>query len=189
MQNSVERLLNEARNGNAEAGNDIFERFADRVRRFARSRLNGPLGSKLSADDIVQSVFRSFFRCNQDNRLSFDDWESVWSLLVTMAARKCQRKRQYFHRQKRDVRRETSLSVDKAVPSSAQALAPTPDEIVAVRDTVDWALGGLTEFQQDVVLLRLANFSPGEIATLIGRTERTVQRILNKFRTRILTQL
>lgn len=58
-----------------------------------------------------------------------------------------------------------------------------------MRDTVDWCLQELTEFQKQVVLLRLANFSTAEISELVGRTQRTVRRILEKFRLRLESQL
>ena len=58
-----------------------------------------------------------------------------------------------------------------------------------MRDTVDWCLQELTEFQKQVVLLRLANFSTAEISELVGRTQRTVRGILEKFRLRLESQL
>lgn len=58
-----------------------------------------------------------------------------------------------------------------------------------MRNTVDWCLQELTEFQKQVVLLRLANFSTAEISELVGRTQRTVRRILEKFRLRLESQL
>ena len=44
-------------------------------------------------------------------------------------------------------------------------------------------------FQKQVILLRLANFSTAEISELVGRTQRTVRRILEKFRLRLESQL
>ena len=189
MSDSVNRLVKAAGNGDSIAGQEMYDRFAERIRRLAGSKLNNRLSSKLDAEDIVQSVFRSFFRQDKRGGFSFDNWNSLWALLATIATRKCARKGQELSYAKRDFRRESGLSTDQLAPSEIFGKAPTNEDLVDIQDAVEWSLSGLNEMQREVVLLRLANFSTSEIGQLVGRTERTVRRIVDKFRERLERQL
>ncbi len=46
---------------------ELFQRYAQRLMAFARTRLPSDVSSRVDEEDIVQSVFRSFFRRNQGN--------------------------------------------------------------------------------------------------------------------------
>ena len=188
MNHAIEQILGDLRTGDSTAGEELFQRYAGRIREIAIHHLDNRLAKKISPEDIVQSVFRSFFRRNQKGQFSFENWNSFWALLVTIAVRKCARCHREFSSVKRDIRRESELSPDLALPSSMEQ-SPTPADLVAMRDTVEWCLMELTEFQKQVILLRLANFSTAEISELVGRTQRTVRRILEKFRQRLESQL
>src|SRR5438045_1051278 len=53
-----EELMGCLRQGDADAGREVFERYARRLVGLAASRLPGALRGKLDPEDIVQSVFR-----------------------------------------------------------------------------------------------------------------------------------
>lgn len=186
MDQSVERLLEEIRQGNDEASKTVYEEFACRIRNIARQRLAGRLQYKISADDVVQSVFKSFFRRNQLSQFQCPNWNALWGLLAKMAEHKCNQQFRRFHSSKRDVSRESEFPFSHA---SSPDNVPSPDQVVALQDVVAWSLGGMTDFQRDVILLRLSGLSNLEIAQTVERTERTIFRIIKKFRLRIASQL
>src|ERR1700722_4305434 len=55
-------LMGGLQGGDAEAAGALFHRFAQRLIALARQRLEPRLRSKVDPEDILQSVFKSFFR-------------------------------------------------------------------------------------------------------------------------------
>ena len=45
---------------------------------LARSHLGGVIRQKVDPEDVVQSVFRSFFQRNAQGNWNLDDWDSLW---------------------------------------------------------------------------------------------------------------
>lgn len=188
MAGTVDRLLDEVRDGDSQAGIEIYQRYAERIRHLAADKLDRRLSGKVGAEDIVQSVFRSFFRRNNELQFSFENWNSLWGLLATIASRKCDRKGQEFTYAKRDFRRESKMSLERL--SARQPSGElTAECLVDIQDAVEWSMTGLTSLQRQIVLLRLANFSTTEIGKRVGRTERTARRVVDKFRMRLENQL
>ncbi len=54
-------LMARLNDGDDEAAAEIFNRFVRRLIFLARSRLNAQVRQKEDPEDVVQSVFRSFF--------------------------------------------------------------------------------------------------------------------------------
>src|SRR5262249_9113779 len=152
---------------------------------LARTQLDARIRRKVDADDIVQSVFRSYFQRQQDGQFDVKDWDHLWSLLAMMTARKCTNARVYFTRQKRNanVAIVAEGSGDEAL-SSFQALArdPTPDQAAALADMVEQLLDAMPERERRIVQLSLEGQDGRAIAETIGRAERTVRRTLEAFR-------
>ena len=109
MEDSIDQVISKLQQGDSVVSREIYHRFADRIRVFAKRKLDRRLNGKVSAEDVVQSVFRSFFRRNSEGQFTFDSWNSLWALLVTMASRKCYQKHKKFSYAKRDLNREDSL--------------------------------------------------------------------------------
>src|SRR5262249_15706993 len=74
------------------AGRAVVDRYSARLIALARSRMSSRLRQKLSAEDVVQSVYRSFIRRHQAKPYELKTWDSLWGLLVVMAVRKVSRK-------------------------------------------------------------------------------------------------
>ena len=47
----------------------VIQTYTKQLRQLARSRIQGVLQRRIDADDILQSVFRSFFQRYDDDRL------------------------------------------------------------------------------------------------------------------------
>src|SRR5437870_434016 len=82
--------------GDPEAAREVFRRFARRLVGLARQRLDARLRQKLDPEDVVQSVFRSFFSRQAGGQFDLDDWDGVWALLTLITLRKCGHRVEHF---------------------------------------------------------------------------------------------
>ena len=182
-------ILSDARVGISQAEAELHREFVDRLVRLASSRINNRFRAKIDPDEIVQSVFVSFFRRNADGDFQFENWNDLWALLVKITIRKCSTKISGFMTAKRDVSLERTVH-KKTGESSFDAVAsePTPEEVAAFNETLDQLFDLLSPLQQNIVSLRLQGCSNVEISEKIGRTERTVYRSLNKVREIFVSQ-
>ncbi len=155
----------------------IFNRFARRLIGLARARLDGRLRQKVDPDDVLQSVFRSFFLRHAEGQFTLQSWDSLWSLLTVITVRKCGAWADHFRAAGRDVGREvaTSPAGDEA-GAGWQALArdPTPSEVLALTELVELLMGGLDEGERLVASLHLQGYDVAEIVERTGRPQRTV---------------
>jgi RNA polymerase sigma-70 factor (ECF subfamily) len=163
------------------AAAELFHRFVYRLIGLARLQLDEKLRRVTDAEDVVQSVFKSFFVRVGDGRMEFGGWGDLWSLLAVITVRKCARQRQRQHAAGRDVNREVTP------PECWEPLSrePTAAEAAMLSDTVEYLLRGLDEREHKLVTLRLQGFSVAEISTAVQRTERTVHRVLAQVRQRL----
>jgi RNA polymerase sigma-70 factor (ECF subfamily) len=178
---SFDHLIARLREGDDEAAEEIFRRFAHRLVLLARSRLDRRVQGKLDPEDVLQSVFRSFFVRLADGQFDLKDWDNLWSLLVRITLRKCGRQIAALRVARRDYRRElTPLGSTVSSRDGWEGLArePDPEEAATLADTVEWVLKGLDAKQQEIVVLRLQGHLVSEISQTVGRTERTVHRVL-----------
>lgn len=185
---SFHELMARVRGGDQQAMAEVFHRFAQRLIGLARSRLDGLLRYKADAEDVMQSVFQSFFERHQDGRLQVNSWDSLWGLLTVIAVHKCGHRIDYHLAARRDVRRETAAE-PPAEGSGAgwEALArePTPSESAVLAETVEVLLRGLRERDRPILVLSLQGYSPAEVAEQVGRSERTVFRVLQQVRKKL----
>ncbi len=81
-------------------------RLLKRLVPFALTKIDKLLVSKLDPEDIVQSVFRNFFKALQKGNFKPASWEEMWYLLAKMTIWKCNSKLEFYLSQARDVRIE-----------------------------------------------------------------------------------
>jgi len=185
---SFEVLMTRLKAGDDAAATEIFNRFARRLVGLARSRLDDRMRQKVDPEDVMQSAFKSFFRVQGDGKLEMANWDSMWAILTVITLRKCGHRVEYFHAARRDVSREVTprRNSDDSVPSfQAIARDPTPSDAAMLEETVEQLLHGLEPREQEVVTLCLQGHTAAEISERVGRTERTVHRILERIRKRL----
>ncbi len=147
---------------------------------FARTRLPSDVSSRVDEEDIVQSVFRSFFRRNQGNEFYFDDSLDVRSLLAAMTYRKVINTIEH-HRDRRCTTREQSSSTSDGSSQLADR-NPTPEELNILVDYLAWILNHLNPAQREIIQLRLEGYTVAEIADRVQLSQRTVKRALARAR-------
>lgn len=166
---------------------EVFDRFSHRLIALARTRLDRQTRQKLDPEDVVQSVFRSFFSRRDAGRVEVTGWDNLWSLLVVFTVRKCARKATALRAARRDVRREMPLAGDDALRDAPLIdREPTPDEVASLVETVESLLAGSNETEREIILLRLQGHGPREITRLLSNvSERKVHRVLAQVRRRL----
>src|SRR4051812_42199279 len=86
----LQQLLGRFREGDPRAAEVLFERYAVRLARLAEQRLSRKVAGRVDAEDVVQSVFRTFFHRCARGEFRIDSSAQLWRLLVTITLRKTQ---------------------------------------------------------------------------------------------------
>jgi RNA polymerase sigma-70 factor (ECF subfamily) len=179
---SFPELMARLRAGDADAAERVFRHFTQRLIALARSRLDAAVRQKVDPEDVLQSVYRSFYRRHLEGQFDLDGWDGLWGLLARITLRKCGRQVKHFRAARRDVRREAA---DEAAPEEeadegweALAREPTPPEAAQLAEAVEGLLAGLEGRDREVVSLALQGYSAAEVSARLNRPERTVYRLL-----------
>lgn len=162
-------------------------RYSERLAALVRSRLGWRLRRKLDPEDVVQSMFKSFVRLQQQKPLDFDNWDGLWALLALMTVRKCGHTIEHFMAACRSVAVEQSVGPGTALTDpdtmrciEALSREPDPQDAAVLAETVRSLLAGLDERDRRIVALALEGATTPEISDEVARSERTVQRVLKR---------
>lgn len=180
---SFQILMDQLHAGDDEAATRLFQRFAEQLIALARAQLADEIKRKVDPEDVLQSVFRSFFLRHRRGEFQLENWDSLWGVLTVMALRKCGRLNDYFHALRRDVRRE--MHEADLLLKQACDREPTPAEAAVLRDLLEQALSDLEARDRRIVALYLQGHHHAEIAAQLFCGERTVRRTLVRFRKRL----
>jgi len=184
MEDSFADLMGRLQQGDQRAATDVFNRFANRLIGLARSRLNSNIQQKEDPEDVLQSVFRSFFIRNAGQEFTLQNWDDLWAVLVVITVRKCGGRLDYYQAGRRDVKREKQ-NPDWTTDVQAIARDPTASEIIMLGELVEEIMRGLEGRERQIVCLRLQGHSVPEIKGQIGCSERTVFRVLERVKKRL----
>lgn len=171
---------------------EIVDRYSHRLLQLARQQLPDRLRRRLDPEDVVQSVYRSFFRRLNEGQFSFEDSHDVWRLLSVMTYHKVQYTVRHHQRGRRDVRRELPGALGSHVTQPAHGASdpePGPEDVAMLFDCLENLLHELPENYREIVALRLQGTSIAEIAEKVNRSQRTVLRVLANVRESAASQL
>lgn len=180
-------VMEQLRRGDPDAAHEVFDRYARGLVRIAATKLPAFTHAKVDPEDVVQSVFRTFFRRFANGEFQPAHWDGLWSLLAVLTARKAGHQVEHLVAARRSALRETTR---RPAGSSASGTAwepadpaPSPEEATLLAETVGQVLAGLTDRERSIVTLRLQGYSITEVAELAATSERSVHRILAHVRT------
>ena len=175
-------LLRRFRQGNQDAADLLYHRYARRLLALVRAKRFPDLASRLDYEDIVQSVFGSFFRKVSRGTYDAPPGEDLWHLFVVITLNKIRAKGVFHRAAKRDVHRTVGgADIDQYLdcPKSSE------DTYVLLKLAVEEAMDRLPAQYRRVVQLRMEGHEVAEIAQMIGRGKRSVERILQESRERL----
>ncbi len=176
-------LLRRLRLGSEDAATQLYLRYARRLYALARAKSSPDLARRVDAEELVQSIFGSFFRGVGSGYYEVVDGEELWKLLVVIALNKIRAKGNFHRAAKRDVR----LTARSPLDEGALAVPEEHDEaaLAFLKLTVEEELERLPPQQRQIVLFRIEGYDVAEIAEKCRRSKRTVERILQEARKKL----
>jgi RNA polymerase sigma-70 factor (ECF subfamily) len=176
-------LLNSCRSGDEHAARELFDNYAERLLALVRRRLSQRLCSRVDPEDVVQSVFRTFFRRARQGQFSLKHEDALGKLLVRIALRKTLSQVAFHHAALRDPRLEIGNGQEgEERLRELRDPEPTPDEAAAFLDQFEHFLSLLKPLERQVVELRLQGYGTEEIAVKLDTYDRKIRRILERVR-------
>ncbi len=177
------QLIQRLRQGDPQAAELLFVHYAQRLTRLAEQHLSRALAGKVDGEDIVQSVFRTFFvRCGR-GEFQIDSSAQLWRLLMKITLTKARAKGRYHTAGQRDVGAEQRGG--DIWLAEALAHEPGPAEAAALVDEIEALLRGFPPAYAQVLGMRLEGHAVSEIAGRVGVSRQTVYRILNLLQQRL----
>jgi RNA polymerase sigma factor (sigma-70 family) len=108
--------------------------------------------------------------------------EEIWNLFLVITLNKIRAKGQYHRAAKRDIRQTAGGEGIDQLPSE---LRSDNEATALLRMSVEEVLDRMTKDQSRIIRLRMEDHGVEEIAKLVGRSKRSVERILQEGRVRL----
>jgi RNA polymerase sigma-70 factor (ECF subfamily) len=181
--NPIAKVVAGLRGGDPQAAEQLFARYAQRLTCLAEQQLSRKLAARLDGADVVQSVFRTFFRRCAAGEFHIDGSGELWRLLVQITLQKA---RAYGRRHTAGMR-DVAVEAPNSAEILAEALAhePSPAEAAALIDQIDELLRGLPALYRDLLQLRLEGYTVSDTAARLGVSRRTIHRGMNLLQQRL----
>jgi RNA polymerase sigma-70 factor (ECF subfamily) len=176
---SFAEWMDRLQKGDQEAYRHVYQTYAHRLIGLARKQLDAAVRKRVDPEDVVQSVFKSFFARHARGNWELDNWEAVWALLASIAWRKCLRQNERAQAQRRDRHREVD-SPEAAVEAADNE--PTPAQALLLAETVERLFAAFDEGHRPIVAGILQGESAPEIAGKVGCSESKVYRCQRRIR-------
>ena len=173
-------LLRRFRVGETNAATLLYLRYAEKIGTLASRQLGADLAPRFDADDVVQSVFRTFFRRAAEGLYDIPEGEDLWKLFMVIALYKIRDACSRHRAAKRNVGTTRSgLDFERSVQglTASDELAMTE-----LRMVINEVYASIPDTQRVIVELRIEGYQVDEIAEKTGRSRRTVERALQGFR-------
>ncbi len=173
-------LLRRFQAGQQDAATALYVRYAKRLQALARKQTSQSLSPRFDPEDVVQSVFRTFFRRASEGCYEVPVGEELWQLFLVLALNKI-RKLASFHRaDKRDAGRTIASANNSELPAGISGEDANAYETMKM--VVGELMSKLPPTQDRIIQLRIEGYEVSEIAQMTQRSKRTVERILQHFR-------
>ncbi len=191
---NVSHWIDLVKAGDSAAANRIWQHYFDRLVRSVRARLYGQNRAVSDEEDIVLSVFDSFYNAAENGRFpDLSDRDDLWRLLLRMSARKVVDKRRHDQRQRRGGNVKVhSLNQAGDDDSVIEAIGdePSPEMVLMMRESVEEFFSHLGVGQlRDLAGAKLEGYSNAELAERFGCSERTIERRLHLIREKCQQEL
>jgi RNA polymerase sigma factor (sigma-70 family) len=187
-ENAVSHWIEQVKAGDSAAANQLWQHYFDRLVRAVRGRLQGQNRAVSDEEDVVLSVFDSFYAAAEKGRFpDLADRDDLWHLLLRLAARKVVDKRRRDLRQKRgggqQIRSLDATECDREPVIEAIGAEPSPEMVLMTKETVEQLFSHLGVGQlRDLAGAKLEGYSNAEMAKRFGCSVRTIERRLHLIR-------
>jgi RNA polymerase sigma-70 factor (ECF subfamily) len=177
---SLQELL---RGGDQAVAKELFDTYVDRLVSLARKRISQRLASRIDAEDIVQSVFRTFFVRARQGQFTINDADDVCKMLARITVHKTFRQIAHHLAGKRSAAREAAHSEEHhELIQTLRGKEPTPEEAASLLDQLEHFLQQLKPEDREILEMRMQGFSSLEIAEKLKVSDRKIRRLMERIR-------
>jgi RNA polymerase sigma-70 factor (ECF subfamily) len=169
--------------GDQGAARELFERYCERLLALARRRISQRLASRVDAEDVVQSVFRTFFDRAKAGQFTIQDPDDICKLLARITVHKTLRQIAFHKAAKRDPSSEAGQGAE-GQERLLEVLdrEPTPEAANAFVDQLEHFLGQLRPEDRQILELRMQGYNNLEIAEKLNVSDRKIRRLMERVR-------
>src|SRR5262249_46461673 len=139
------------------------------------------LGQRIDAEDVVQSVYRSFFAGAAAGRYDLQRGGDLWRLLAAITLYKLRDQVKHHGAGKRQVERDETFGSEKSLlrlQNPVLSQAPTPMEAATLADELEQLMRRLEPQERRMLEMRLQGHNLEEIAATTDLSRRSVSRVL-----------
>jgi RNA polymerase sigma-70 factor (ECF subfamily) len=176
-------LLRRIRDGEQDAATALYLRYAQRIKALAEAKTSAVLSARIDPEDVVQSVFRTFFRRASEGHYDVPHGDELWKLFLVISLNKIRTIASYHRAAKRDV--SATVTLDRSGSFDARRDGSNDDALRILKITIEETLVDLPMAQREMVHLRIEGCGVAEIAAKTQRSKRSVERVLQQFRSRL----
>lgn len=181
-------LLGRWRHGDEQAATKLFELYSKQLTSVAARTISDRLAGRVDGEDVVQSVFRTFFRRTSKGEFTIKHSGELWQLLVKITVLKARSQARQHTAAKRDVGVERAIGHSEPV-LELMSREPGPQDAATLWDEIDALLDGLPDRTGQILAMRLEGSSKTEIADELQVSRQTVHRLLKLLRDRLAERL
>jgi RNA polymerase sigma-70 factor (ECF subfamily) len=171
------------RDGDPDAAAKLFSRYVDRLVALARRRLSQSMASRVDPEDIVQSVFRTFFGRLQEGRFQLEQQDDLCKLLVRITVHKTLRQVAFQTAAKRNPAAEAGQEdANRDELFAVLAREPSPEEAVLFLDQLETFLSHLNPEERRILEMKVNGYSNDDICNELKIYDRKIRRVLERIR-------
>jgi RNA polymerase sigma-70 factor (ECF subfamily) len=182
---TITEWVKRLRQGDPQAPEKLFACYAHRLIGLAERHLSRKMAGRIDGEDVVQSVFRTFFRRHARGEFRIDSSDKIWRLLVRITLLKAKAKGRYHTAGLRDVRAEADGDV-QAWWHEALAREPGPAEAVTLLDLIENLLRDRPPLFREILERRLQGHGATEIAKQLHISRSNVYHVLSQLQERLM---
>jgi DNA-directed RNA polymerase specialized sigma24 family protein len=182
---SITRLIGHLKDGDRETSQQLWEAYFGRLVRLAKVRLRGAARSMADEEDVVVSVFDSFFRRAELGQFpQLQDRDDLWKLLFVLTVRKAINHIHHEGRQSRGGGHIRSLAdLENLDARELMCIEPSPELAAQMTEECQILLDQLGDpTLRAVAIWKMEGYTNREIANKLDCVEQTVERKLRSIR-------
>jgi DNA-directed RNA polymerase specialized sigma24 family protein len=146
-------LLRRLRGGEEDAATTLYLRYAERLQAVAKRQTSANLASRFDPEDVIQSVFRTFFRRASEGQYDVPEGEELWNLLLVISLNKIRALAVYHKAAKRDV--TTTVAMAAVDPAQDIAGGGQDEALRVLQMVIDEMLVDFPAAQRDMIRLHV----------------------------------
>lgn len=155
----------------------VFAEWSTRLVNIVRSRLSRGMRKRVDAEDIVQSVFRTVWRRQQNGQMEIQDVTNAWRYMVRIAINKTCRAVRFNKASIRNVEKEIAAPLS-AMPATSHHVDRSP----LITEKLEAIASQLMGTHRQILELRFEGYTVSQVAEKVGVTRQTVYRCLHLVR-------